>query len=133
MTASKTSGGLQIPFIAAIVSTLVMGFFHWRIPYSEVDFVTLIAPWLIISTVLGVLFSHREIQIGLLRGAAVAVGGPLAVVLRVIVEVVADPTSHNLWPFEIIIAGILTGPTALLGAFLGSLIRRRTGRSGNLG
>ncbi len=127
MTASKSSGGLQIPVAAVIVSTLAMGFFHWRTPYSQADFVPLIAPWLIISTLLGALFSHREIQIGLLRGAAVAAGGPLAVVLRVIVEVVADPTSHNLWPFEIIIAGILTGPTALLGAFLGSLVRRRSG------
>ncbi len=27
------------------------------------------------------------------------------VVLRIIVDTVRDPTSHNLWPFEILICG----------------------------
>lgn len=125
MTVPGKTSELRVPAIAALISTLLLGFFHWRIPYSQADFEPLIAPWLIISTVLGALFAHRQIQIALLRGAGVAAGGLLAVILRVIVEVVADPTSHNLWPFEIVIAGILTGPTSLLGAFIGSLIRRR--------
>ncbi len=128
MTASNKNSELRIPAIAALTSTLLLGFFHWRIPYSQADFVPLIAPWLTISLVLGALFSHRNIQTALLRGAGVAAGGPLAVVFRVIVEVIADPTSHNLWPFEIVIAGILTGPMSLLGAFIGSLIRRRVNR-----
>ncbi|MGC1728146.1 MAG: hypothetical protein WA747_02060, partial [Steroidobacteraceae bacterium] len=45
-------------------------------------------------------------------GWRLAAGVPAAlmgfVVLRVIVGVAADPTSHNLWPFEILIAGLVS-------------------------
>lgn len=45
-------------------------------------------------------------------GWRLAAGLPAAlmgfVVLRVIVGVAADPTSHNLWPFEILIAGLVS-------------------------
>lgn len=37
------------------------------------------------------------------------------VALRIIVDVADDPTSHNLWPFEIVIAGLASfGVTAVL-------------------
>ena len=39
------------------------------------------------------------------RPAAVAVG---FVVLRIIVDTARDPTSHNLWPFEIVIVSALS-------------------------
>ena len=45
------------------------------------------------------------------------------VVLRILVGVLVDPTSHNLWPFEIIMAGML-GLGMLLALWL---VRRMTG------
>jgi hypothetical protein len=35
-----------------------------------------------------------------------------------------DPTSHNLWPFELVIAGFLGFAFSLSGAFAGWLITR---------
>lgn len=45
------------------------------------------------------------------------------VVLRIVIGVAIDPTSHNLWPFEILMAGAMSaGATALL-----AVVRRLTG------
>jgi hypothetical protein len=38
---------------------------------------------------------------------------------RVVVETFRDPTSHNLWPFEIIIAAVVGFAVACVGALLG--------------
>ena len=37
----------------------------------------------------------------------------LGVVLRIVVEIRADPTSHNLWPFEVL--GVVVISSAVLG------------------
>jgi uncharacterized membrane protein len=43
------------------------------------------------------------------------------VFVRVLVEGIQDPTSHNLWPFEVVIALILGFGCAFLGAAAGGL------------
>ena len=48
---------------------------------------------------------------------------PAAVALRVAVEVVQDPTDHNLWPFELIIAAIVALGAVLPGLLVGFLLR----------
>ena len=48
------------------------------------------------------------------------------VVLKIVMEVRADPTSHNLWPFEVLFAVIAAG--ALLGVL--ELIRIGAARFG---
>ena len=54
-----------------------------------------------------------------------------AVVARIFVDVIRDSTSHNLWPFEIIIASIISFPLALIGVFAGSLAVKLLGISPN--
>lgn len=57
-------------------------------------------------------------------GLAVAAAVPCAVMLRVIADVARDPTTHNLWPFELVLAagpGLVAG---LGGALVGALARR---------
>ncbi|HQX25693.1 MAG TPA: hypothetical protein PLI00_14285 [Pseudomonadota bacterium] len=45
------------------------------------------------------------------------------VVLRIVIGVARDPTSHNLWPFEILMAGAMSaGVTGLL-----AVVRKLTG------
>lgn len=53
---------------------------------------------------------------------------PAVVLLRVVVDVVADPTSHNLWPFEVVIALALSLPLAFLGALFGKGLSLAFGR-----
>jgi len=47
---------------------------------------------------------------------------PAVVMMRVIVDVFRDSTSHNLWPFELVIAVVVGGVAALAGTLLGSLM-----------
>jgi hypothetical protein len=71
--------------------------------------------------------SRRPFARALWIGAAVL---PAAVFARVAYDGLRDPTSHNLWPFEIAIAIGVGLPAALAGAVLGWLVLRVTGRGG---
>jgi len=55
---------------------------------------------------------------------SVAAGFVLAVLIRVAVETTRDPTSHNLWPFEVIIAGGFGLAAGLLGVGIARLVQR---------
>jgi hypothetical protein len=44
--------------------------------------------------------------------------------LRVVVDAVIDPTTHNLWPFEVVIASLVGGACSILGAAIGLLAAR---------
>ena len=71
--------------------------------------------------------------LGIARSAlAVGCGVPAATFARVVADGVQDPTSHNLWPFEVGIALIVgmaaAWPAALLGALIRYLGRRMGGR-----
>jgi hypothetical protein len=44
---------------------------------------------------------------------------PIAVLCKLVWDVVADPTSHNLWPFELAIAVAVGAAAALVGALVG--------------
>lgn len=57
----------------------------------------------------------------LLLGASTMSAFPLLA----IAEMSVSPTSHNLWPFEFVIYGFVS-LVAVLGAFIGSFIYRRT-------
>lgn len=52
--------------------------------------------------------------------AAVPAGVVLFVVLRIVIDTAGDPTSHNLWPFEVLMAG--TGALLAIGVL--KLLRR---------
>jgi hypothetical protein len=55
---------------------------------------------------------------------AIEAGFLFAVIARIIVDTSRDPTSHNLFPIEILFALVLTAPLAFVGAYLGLLVRR---------
>jgi hypothetical protein len=56
----------------------------------------------------------------LAAGAAV----PAAVMVRVVVDTAKDPTSHNLWPFEVAFTGVFAFGLAAGAGLLGLLFRR---------
>jgi hypothetical protein len=64
-------------------------------------------------------------------GWRVAAALPLAsmafVVLRIVVDVARDPTSHNLWPFEILMFGAASVATILVLAFVRRFFGARAG------
>ena len=113
--------GFVLPFLA-------VGIPYWRIPYSQASLPNSLYGWslavvFVAAAALPWLCGAR------FRTACLAAGGavPAMVLARVIVETAIDPTSHNLWPFEIVIAAMVGLVVAAAGALLGTLARRALG------
>lgn len=93
---------------------------YWPIPYAEISLLerTFVLRWLLAAAIAG-LAGRWFAGYPVLRTALlVAVGFAVAVIGRVIVETMANPTDHNLWPFEVVIALIVGAIGALAGALL---------------
>lgn len=116
--------GFTLAFIA-------MGLPYWQIPYSKVNL-----PDALLGAGLVVLFAASAVtrmysgksllRVVMVIGSAV----PAVVMARVSVEVAFDPSTHNLWPFECVIAMLVGVAAALPGALLGSLVRWLARRRG---
>ena len=112
--------------LAALAGLLACGLPLWPLPYAQVSMPSNPSGWiwLVGAAASGALGAHL-VRGGLLAPvAAVGAGFVLAVMLRVSVETSADPTSHNLWPFEVAIAGSIGAVGALAGVLLTRLARR---------
>lgn len=105
-----------------------VGIPYWQIPYSQLNLPH--AVWgfpLVLAG--GVAVVARAVGgtgfwlTALATGSAV----PGAVMARVVYDTAIDPTSHNLWPFEIVLAsgpGVVAG---VLGALVGGVLVRLRG------
>lgn len=72
---------------------------------------------------LSALFARWRLGFGLPWAAFVAGAGvPLAVLAKLMVDLASDPTSHNLWPFELAIAAAVGFAAGLVGALAGWLM-----------
>lgn len=104
-------------FFAAVLS---LGLVYWRIPYGSVNL-----PNALLSPVLAITGIACAIALWMRaakfwRGVFIlGSAAPTTVMIRVVVECIADPTRHNLWPFEVIIAYGVGLPCALAGAVIG--------------
>jgi hypothetical protein len=131
--AQQNPSWLLIAFISAF---LVIGVPYWLVPYREVSLpTTLMGPGLfavgLAALVLRARGAARFWTAAIVAGAAV----PAAVFARVTVDTLRDLTSHNLWPFEIVIAlGVGMFPAvsgAIAGSLLAKLTNAATARSGS--
>jgi hypothetical protein len=108
-----------------VAGLLLTGIPYWRLPYNA-DF-----------------FGDTAVQLGFVGLAVVtamlAASGvarlrrifwlmlatfPTAVAIRVVVETAKDPTDHNLWPFELIFAAVVSLAAVVPGLLVGILVRR---------
>lgn len=110
---------------AFVVALLAVGIPFWRVPYADVSL-----PGTMVSPALAVVVFAAAVVRGAGRHGllatmlVVALAAPVAVMARVVVETAADPTSHNLWPFEVVLAWVVGLCAALAGALLGSIPAR---------
>ncbi len=117
--------GSRLIWAASAVCLLAFGIPYWRVPYDQVALPnTLYGPGLLLVAVCALMLCALGVarigKVTLVVGLAV----PAAVLARVIVDGLADPTSHNLWPFEIVISLVLGMTVAGIGALAGSGIAR---------
>jgi hypothetical protein len=118
--------GLPIAFIS---SFLAVGVPYWLIPYSEVNLPdTLIAIGMLVIIFAALVLRSYGIAPFWKVTSIVGASAPAAVFARVAVDCAIDPTSHNLWPLEIIIALLIGLVCALVGAIAGSLFGKLVAR-----
>ena len=108
---------------AFVVSFFAVGFPYWQIPYAKVSLPnTLYGPGLLVVGVLAA--AVRAFGKGRLLAVIIAAGAAVTspiLLARVAVDTAKDPTSHNLWPFEFIIAAVIGVLCSSAGALVGSL------------
>jgi uncharacterized membrane protein YfcA len=113
---------------AVLAGLLACGLPLWPVPYQQVSMPGKPAAsvWLLLGALAGLLAGYILRQ--RMRGPVLAVTGGfvLAVLGRVLIETVRDPTSHNLWPFEVIIAGGIGLVAAFIGVGVARLLQRTT-------
>jgi len=123
----KHSNWLRTAFLLGFLGA---GIPYWLIPYHQVNLPSaLISPGLILVVVAALLLRAALAmpfwKIVRFMGSTLAV----AVLGRVLVEGIRDPSSHNLWPFEVAIALVLGFACSLVGAAVGSLVVKLRGYS----
>jgi hypothetical protein len=120
-----------VPVLAFVLPFLVIGQRYWNLPYADVSLPESLWGWPLFLVPLGALASR-------LAGASLWTSGlvafavlPAVVAARVAYDVSADPTSHNLWPLEEVIAASVGLGLAALGVAIGGVTRhlRRRGKA----
>lgn len=109
--------------VACAVSFLAIGLPLWRLPYAQVSLPNSLSVFglvVVFAMALAIRAAFRAsfVQAGILVGLCV----PAAIMARIIVEVALDPTSHSLWPFEIVIGSGVGLALSCVGAVLGGLV-----------
>ena len=107
---------------AFVISFFAVGFSYWQVPYAKVSLPsTLYGTGLLVVGVLAAaacaIGKARILSVILAVGAAV----PAPILARIAADTAKDPTSHNLWPFEFIIAAVIGVLCSSAGALVGSL------------
>jgi hypothetical protein len=107
---------------AFVAGFFVVGIPYWQVPYAKVALPnTLYGTGLLVVGLLAAAASAfgkaRLLAVILVVGAAV----PGPILARIGADTTKDPTSHNLWPFEFIIAAVLGALCSSAGALVGSL------------
>jgi hypothetical protein len=115
------------PAVVASICALAIIVPYWAADYADVEDGGLGTFALPVAAILGVaafVLSVAHLGHKLEIAIALCVPAPIAVVGRVLIDTADDPSTHSLWPFEIIIAVGISVPPVLLGIFLGWAARR---------
>lgn len=104
---------------------LLTGIPYWRLPYNGNIFSDsgLLIGMAGLGIVTAVLTSSGAAGLARSFWTMLAVF-PAAVALRVVVDTAADPTDHNLWPFELVFAAVFSLVAVVPGLLTGLLLRR---------
>lgn len=115
---------------AFLVSLLTVGLPYWSTPYYRLSLPdTLlefaVVPLAVIALLVPFLCRATTARIAL----AIGVAAPVAVAVRIVVDVTQNPALHSLWPIEIVIAAIIGIVAAWPAAAIGGVLRYARARS----
>ncbi|HEY4320415.1 MAG TPA: hypothetical protein VGM77_04475 [Gemmatimonadales bacterium] len=102
---------------------------YWPISYQALNSnYPIFTTWFCIAVLLGAGSGFQLAERKRVLVLLIMAGFEAAVILRVIVEVTRDPTSHNLWPLELVFDGVVAGGGALIGVVIARLVQRVAGK-----
>jgi hypothetical protein len=108
-----------ILFLSLAMAIAAVGIPYWLIPYSRLSLPSsLLTPGLAVPAALACWcrYNGQSWSSTLLVTASVP---PAVVLLRVVADATRDPTSHNLWPLEVVIASVIGVIVAVVGLVVG--------------
>ena len=111
--------------VAFLAGTIAAGLQHWRLPYRQAELpMSALGPGLVALAIIAALLVGFRLAPTRRAMAATLACLPAVVMARVVADTWQDPSAHNLWPFELVLA-LLTGAVAVLpGIGLGLLMWR---------
>jgi hypothetical protein len=111
--------------IAFVVVFFVMGLPYWRIPYSSASLPnSLWGPAMLVLLAAPVAVLVLSKNTFARTSGVIGLAVPAMVMARVVVETFRNPTTHNLWPFELVIASAVGLAVASVGSLAGLVIAR---------
>ncbi|HCE58610.1 MAG TPA: hypothetical protein DER09_12480 [Prolixibacteraceae bacterium] len=109
--------------VLILLSTLLAGIFRWTVSYEGIENGNHWLFWIIgaaLAGIFSVIFERNIFK----AAVFITTGFVTAVVFRIIFDIIfIDPTSHNIFPIEIIIWAVLAFIPAILGAVIGYFIK----------
>jgi hypothetical protein len=119
--------------LAFVVVVLAAGIPYWRVPYDELNrghFAVL--PGALLLGFLTMILVVAEVAPAKPTAITMLLCVPVIVCVSVAKDTALDPTSHNLWPFELVLGAIsgaaIVVPAVLLGLALRWTLARMSAR-----
>ena len=110
--------------MAFFLPIIAVGVPYWSRPYAELQLPSALLWWPVVLVFFGAVASRLS-GAGFMASWLVA-GAPLmiVVVVRIVLDTAKGPTTHDLWPLELLIADALGFGASFLGAAAAVLSRR---------
>jgi len=129
-----TSSSKRWLALAMLASFLAAGIPFWVVPYDKADLPNALwHPGLFVAGIAALMVCMSRVAPFWRATVMITLSICGAVLARVMAGIAQDPTSHNLWPFEMVIAFVVGLVAAAPGALAGSVIARwrptRTGEA----
>lgn len=126
----KGAGFLWVVLALAVV-VLAAGIPYWRLPYNEINrghFAML--PGALLLGFLTLVLIVVEVARVKFTALTMLLAVPTINVVKIAIDTAADPTSHNLFPFELIIAALSGAAVVLPVVGIGLAVRWAMARMG---
>jgi len=110
--------------LAFVAATLVIGVPYWAIPYDKFDLSHVeVLPGAILLSLLTMMLIGKGNAKARTAFLVMSMVAPTVDLIAIVHDTSTDPTTHNLAPFELIIAWLLGAAFVLAGLALGLALR----------
>lgn len=103
-----------------LLGFLVGAIGYWTVDFSESEafsgvIYTVLGPGAFLGSVISGLVTKKQPAFNALN---ISLGVMLGMLSRIFADLIMDPTSHNLFPFELMLGLVIVVPAAFFGSFL---------------